>query len=69
MDDEIGDTNIADIFSEKYEALYNSLFYNKADVDELLLSIYSVTETDIEGVSRHLLSCDDASSALSHVRR
>ena len=67
MDDAIGDTNTADIFSEKYEALYNSVFYDKADIDELLLNIHSVT--DIECVSRHLLSCDDVSSAPSHVRR
>ena len=28
VDGEIGDANIADVFSDKYEALYNSVSYN-----------------------------------------
>ena len=56
---------IADVFSDEDETLYNSVSYNKADLDELLLNIHSLIENDIERISQHLLSCDDVSSALS----
>ena len=49
--------------------LNNLVSYNETDMDELLLIIHSLIENDIERVSQHLLSCDDVSSAFSHVRR
>ena len=70
IDDIQGDDNIAELFSEKYVILYNSVTYEQTVMDELLCTnekdviSHCVSATDDNDVYTHVINVDQVTSAV-----
>ena len=68
MDGAVGESNISDVFAEKYHKLYNSVSYNADAMDELLIDIND-NIINGPGLTNDFVNCSDVLSALDTVKR
>ena len=74
IDDIQGDDNIAELFSEKYAILYNSVTYEQTVMDELLrtnekdVKSHCVSATDDNYIHTHVINVDQVTSAVHKLK-
>jgi hypothetical protein len=68
IDGEMGNENISEVFVDKYKTLYNSVSYDKQDMDHLLLKLNKAIECSNEINILSYITNDDILNALPQIK-